>query len=512
MDFQDVAHWQNNKIDRRETSRMGWSDISISLHGPVVDDLRSHFVQRWNFIYREKYDVRKDVRYSMLSLDPQNPGNAPQRAGTSQPVPPPPPRPQGSSSSYGANQPPPAPQPQYQAYRPSDTEPPQHNDTNRPSNQTYPSYGSQSSVPGSSQYQTPYFPPPPASDAARYRGSDGRERGIDSDDEAARGSESNDLQRHHHLRQFQDEAAGFKDVASNMRGRLEEHVHKAGGEYSYLSGRPYQGGMSCQIVRSCTKWSHGVPTEHSIENAYIKVIQNSRHFIYIENQFFITATGDLQRPIKNRIGAAIVERILRAARAQEKFKIVVIMPAIPGFAGDLKDDSSLGTRAIMEFQYDSINRGGHSILEEVAKAGFDPTQYIRFYNLRNYDRINNSASLREAEQKSHIDYEDARFAYDQSMELPAEDVTYGGTRSFNAPQQDFQRYQQAAAGIGKRGGLGSGRWDSVSECYMLGGKDIREVPWESGDYDEMDAFVSEELYVHSKVLQTPHHPHSPTTH
>ena len=51
MDFNDVAHWQNNKLDRRESSRMGWSDISISLHGPVVHDLRKHFVDRWNFIY-----------------------------------------------------------------------------------------------------------------------------------------------------------------------------------------------------------------------------------------------------------------------------------------------------------------------------------------------------------------------------------------------------------------------------------------------------------------------------
>lgn len=38
MDFQDVSHWQNNKVDRTKSSRMGWSDISISLRGPVVSD------------------------------------------------------------------------------------------------------------------------------------------------------------------------------------------------------------------------------------------------------------------------------------------------------------------------------------------------------------------------------------------------------------------------------------------------------------------------------------------
>lgn len=66
MDFQDVTHWQNNKLDRTDNSRMGWSDISICLKGPVVQDLHEHFVQRWNFIYDEKYQVRKDARYCKL--------------------------------------------------------------------------------------------------------------------------------------------------------------------------------------------------------------------------------------------------------------------------------------------------------------------------------------------------------------------------------------------------------------------------------------------------------------
>ena len=47
MDFQDVVHWQNNKLDRTQNSRMGWTDLSICISGPVVHDLKDHFVQRW---------------------------------------------------------------------------------------------------------------------------------------------------------------------------------------------------------------------------------------------------------------------------------------------------------------------------------------------------------------------------------------------------------------------------------------------------------------------------------
>lgn len=44
---------------------MGWSDVALCLSGPVVQDLRTHFTQRWNFIYDEKYS-KKATRYSRL--------------------------------------------------------------------------------------------------------------------------------------------------------------------------------------------------------------------------------------------------------------------------------------------------------------------------------------------------------------------------------------------------------------------------------------------------------------
>lgn len=217
----------------------------------------------------------------------------------------------------------------------------------------------------------------------------------------------------------------------------------------------------------------------------------------------------------------MVERVLRAARNGEKYKMIIAIPAVPAFAGDLKLDEALGTRAIMEFQYDSINRGGHSIYEEIARAGFNPMDYIRFYNLRSYDRINSSGVMREAEQRSGVSYSQAQEGYDAAHEStrgyqayrPPPTSEYGvyemdGT-SVARPdagyqnqgnENDYNRYQQVATQIGGRQGLGDGRWDTVSECYMLGGEDIRNVPWEGDPSAEMDAFVSEELYIHSKLL------------
>jgi phospholipase D1/2 len=71
-DFEDVANYMNNKLDRTKNGRMGWSDISICLQGPLVEDLKAHFVQRWNFIHDEKYDVQRDARYHRLTLQPND--------------------------------------------------------------------------------------------------------------------------------------------------------------------------------------------------------------------------------------------------------------------------------------------------------------------------------------------------------------------------------------------------------------------------------------------------------
>ena len=191
----------------------------------------------------------------------------------------------------------------------------------------------------------------------------------------------------------------------------------------------------------------------------------------------------------NKLGAAIVNRILRAHSSNRPFLVIIVIPAVPGFAGDLKSDSALGTRAIMEFQYFSINRGGHSIIETLHENGVeDVGQYIRFYNLRNYDRINVSATMHEAEQASGVSYESARREHD--------DVVGGGFREPEG-QRDrsrYERYQDAASKVRDE------TWDSVAACYMADGPSLPEIPWHGDPEAEMDAFVSEELYVHSKLL------------
>ena len=60
----------------------------------------------------------------------------------------------------------------------------------------------------------------------------------------------------------------------------------------------------------------------------------------------VTATGENQSPINNMVGKAIVDACVRAGREGRKFRVIVLIPAIPGFAGDLRDDAAAGTRSV----------------------------------------------------------------------------------------------------------------------------------------------------------------------
>ena len=75
-----------------------------------------------------------------------------------------------------------------------------------------------------------------------------------------------------------------------------------------------------QVLRSGSQWSVGIQkTENSIYKAYLKAINEAQHYIYIENQFFIsssTENSDLNEYeyVKNKIGLALVEKVKEAHR------------------------------------------------------------------------------------------------------------------------------------------------------------------------------------------------------
>ncbi|KAI4595608.1 hypothetical protein KJ359_006597 [Pestalotiopsis sp. 9143b] len=279
-----------------------------------------------------------------------------------------------------------------------------------------------------------------------------------------------------------------------------------------------RGTVHAQIVRSSADWSSGILTDHSIQNAYSEIIRNAEHFVYIENQFFITATGDQQSPIHNTIGRAIVDACVRAGKANRKFRVIILIPAIPGFAGDLRDDAATGTRAIMDYQFKSICRGEHSIFEQIRKEGVDPTNHIFFFNLRTYDRLNKTPAIKKREEETGIKYQDVQRAEAEEIMGSgihgSKDVEGGvdehmgkSDKHGNGADRQLNDEQSEQAIDAKRrfeadmGDLKQTKTSfSVAHHAMADTGPLSEEPWEGDAKDEVENWIQEELYIHGKLL------------
>ncbi|KAF9267545.1 phospholipase D [Marasmius fiardii PR-910] len=149
------------------------------------------------------------------------------------------------------------------------------------------------------------------------------------------------------------------------------------------------GTCEMQICRSAGPWSLGTPAriEHSIQNAYLKAIQMSEHFVYIENQFFITSTVVNDIKIENNIGNALVHRIIRAHRDKAPWKCCIVIPLLPGFSFPVDSSDASAIRIILECQNRTIARGPHSIFSRLRKEGIDPDDYITVFCLRNWGKL-----------------------------------------------------------------------------------------------------------------------------
>lgn len=274
-----------------------------------------------------------------------------------------------------------------------------------------------------------------------------------------------------------------------------------------------RGTVKAQVVRSSADWSSGILTDHSIQNAYVEIIRKAEHFVYIENQFFITSTGKNQAPVQNTIGRAIVDAVVRADKEKRKFRVIVVIPAIPGFAGDLRENAASGTRAIMDYQYKSINRGENSIYGQCKAQGVDPTKYLFFFNLRSYDRLNKTPAITETEKKTGISYQQVQRA--EAEEIMAEGIhgTYDpqddegdahmrGEMKQSEMDESIKRTMEARKRfeneMPKEKVLTS---SSVAHHAMANSGSLLQEPWYDEDPElELRNWIQEELYVHAKLL------------
>ena len=143
--------------------------------------------------------------------------------------------------------------------------------------------------------------------------------------------------------------------------------------------------LKIQVLRSVCKWSAGQPKETSIYDAYLHAIQNAEHFIYIENQFFISSHGE----VRNEVMLKLADRICRAYEQSQDFHAMVIIPLKPEFPEEWETNNDL--RFVSYNTYATIYRGKQCLMKRLEEKGIpsaDIPNYFSVYGLRTHGSLN----------------------------------------------------------------------------------------------------------------------------
>ncbi|KAK9136795.1 hypothetical protein Sjap_007389 [Stephania japonica] len=364
-----------DELDRGKHPRMPWHDVHCALWGPPCRDVARHFVQRWNYAKRNKAPNERAIPLLM----PQHHMVIPHYMGRSKEIEIESKRSeenhsmikrQDSFSSRSSTQEIPLLLPQEAGGIDSPNQNQNLNGYDMNHNHLDHPRGVSRSLSLPFRKSKVSAPVP-----------DFQMKGF-VDDHA-----SMDVRRETSMPQGQKHDSDKEWWEKQERGSLVVPVDEAGQVGPRTPCR-------CQVIRSVGQWSAGTgQTEESIHNAYCSLIEKAEYFIYIENQFFISGlSGD--EIIRNRVLEALYRRITRAYKEQKVFRVIIVIPLLPGFQGGLDDGGAASVRAIMHWQYRTICRGQYSILHNLFQmAGPRAHDYISFYGLRTYGRLSEGGPI-----------------------------------------------------------------------------------------------------------------------
>ncbi|KAJ6722134.1 PHOSPHOLIPASE [Salix viminalis] len=334
-----------DELDRSKYPRMPWHDVHCALWGPPCRDVARHFVQRWNFAKRNKAPYEEAIPFTY----------APAAYGIER---------QDSFSSSSSLQ-------DIPLLFPQEADGPDGSGLG-------PKISRLDSTPGRSHPHAfrksksePVVPDMPMTSFVDDHDSLNLHVKVSPNLAAQPGTKTYDLEWWE--TQERVDQNGSVDESGQVGPRVSCH---------------------CQVIRSVSQWSAGTSQiEESIHCAYCSLIEKAENFVYIENQFFISGlSGD--DIIQNRVLEALYRRIMRAFNDKKCFRVIIVIPLLPGFQGGVDDGGAASVRAIMHWQYRTICRGQSSLLHNLYELlGPETHDYISFYGLRAHGQLINGGPV-----------------------------------------------------------------------------------------------------------------------
>lgn len=359
-----------DQLNREKYPRMPWHDVHCALWGPPCRDIARHFVQRWNYAKRNKAPYEEAIpllmpqhhmvipHYMGMNAENGSENEHLEISNSDEGI-----KRQGSFSARSSCQDIPLLLPQEADSLDTFKKEPKLNGFNKERN-----FYDQASKASKNPFSFRKLKPEPLIPDMPMKGF------VDDLNASDMQHELSSMQsgtRAPHNEWWESQDRGGQVDLSDETGQVGPRVP-----------------CRSQVIRSVSQWSAGTSQiEDSIHNAYCSLIEKAEHFIYIENQFFISGLyGD--DIIRNRVLDALRQRIMRAYNEKKCFRVIVVIPLLPGFQGGVDDGGAASVRAIMHWQYRTICRGQNSIIQSLFDViGPRVDDYISFYGLRSYGRL-----------------------------------------------------------------------------------------------------------------------------
>jgi len=158
--------------------------------------------------------------------------------------------------------------------------------------------------------------------------------------------------------------------------------------------------------------------EQSLYRAWLDLISNAEHFLYIEQQTFVScfAGGGAM----NVVIEVLRKRVVRAIQQQQAFRVILLLP-VPEGVGAVARES-------MKWQYSTLCRGASSLLSQLFKEypQVDLSEYICISSLRTHGFLEGQAVTEQIFINSSLVVADDRVAIISSSQV--NDRSFAGDR------------------------------------------------------------------------------------